>query len=356
MVVSSRSTPIAPPQLTDPWLAVNYALVFPGLGQLYSRRWAKGSALIAIALTLLTYAVWSIFGANGNTVQGFWAIGFLVFLYSFSILDAYRGTQPGYAHRIAVPSGRKDPWYAVFLSQILPGLGHLYSQRALIGGVLLISGIGAVWLSNRFPAIAPIPHTIWTFSCYHVYKTFPHRSRRQPVAIALLILGLFIMRLVLGNTPHWIHQSFEQCIVPSESMAPTLQVGDRLFVHRDDAYLPESGDIVVFTPPQASAEFLPIDRTASLFVKRVIGRPGQRIEISNGQVWVDGSPIPETYVETPPVYRWGPDVVPPDSYFVLGDNRNNSNDSHLWGYVPKANLLGKAYKIYWPPARIQALE
>jgi signal peptidase I len=225
-----------------------------------------------------------------------------------------------------------------------------------MGGFLLMAGLISAWLANQFPAIAPIPPLIWTLSCYHVYKTFPNLRRQQSVAISLLILGLFLVRLVLGSTPNWVNQSYVQCIVPSDSMVPTLQVGDRLFMHRDRLFQPQPGDIVIFEPPDTLRSRLPAQAADSLFVKRIIGLPGQTVQVDSGRVLVDGQPLAERYVQSPPLYQWGPEVVPADSYFVLGDNRNNSSDSHIWGYVPKDKLLGKAYKIYWPPERIQSLD
>lgn len=342
--------------IADPWLAVNYSLVFPGLGQLYSHYWLKGTALLAIAATLIGYAVWAIFGATGNTIQGFGALGLLSVLYSFSILDAYRGTQPNYATRISIPKGRKDPWYAVFLSQLIPGLGHLYIQQAAMGGLLLAAGLATAWLGNYYSQFALFPPAIWAFSCYHVYISFPHKSRRRSTAIALLVLGLFWVRLVLGGAPSWIDQTFIQCIVPSDSMVPTLQIGDRLFVHQKPDYQPEVGDIVVFRAPAAALELVPPGNPDPLFVKRIIGLPGQELAVTQGKVWVDGHPLQEHYVQAPPNYQWGPENVPSESYFVLGDNRNNSGDSHIWGYVPADHVLGRAYKIYWPPQRIRSLE
>jgi len=340
----------------DPWLAVNYALIFPGVGQLYSRHWWKGGGLVAIALSLVIYSIWSIFGAYGNTVHGFWAIAVLVVLYSFSILDAYRGTQANYATRISIPKGRKDAWYAVFLSQLLPGLGHLYAQQAVMGGLLLVAGVLAAWLANQQPLLAPIPSAIWAFSCYHVYLRFPQRSRRQSTAIALLILGIFLTRFIISNAPYWIDQTFLQCIVPSESMVPTLQVGDRLFVRRDRGYEPQTGDIIVFEPPPGLRAAMPSrDLDDVLFVKRVIGRPEETVEINNRQVLIEGQVLVEDYIKTPAAYLWGPERVSPLTYFVLGDNRNQSNDSHVWGFLPTDYILGRAYKIYWPPGRIQPL-
>lgn len=351
----ATSFPSIRPSAPEPWLAVNASLVFPGLGQLYSRHWLKGSLMLTIAAALLGYAVWSIFAAEGDTLMGLGAIAVFTGLYSLGILDAYRGTQPGYATRISVPKGKRDPWYAVFLAQLLPGLGHLYINQVLVGGGLLAIGITAAILANAIPAFVIIPPLIWALGCYHVYRVFPHRTRNQPEIIALLVLGLFLVRLSLGVAPSWIQQTVEQCIVPSKSMLPTLQVGDRLFVRRNTQYQPTTGDVVVFTPPDAVIATATQDTSDWLFVKRMIGLPGQQIEIANGRVYVDGQPLIEEYLQAPPMYQWGPEVVPPNNYFVLGDNRNESSDSHVWGYVPEANFLGRAYKIYWPPARVQPL-
>ena len=347
----------------NPWLAVNYSLVFPGLGQLYSAFWVKGISLVLAAVVMIGYATWSIFGANGQTLQGFWTIGCFLIVYSFSILDAYRGTQPGYATRISVPQGMCDPWYAVFLSQLLPGLGHLYLQQALAGGIFLLTGLLTAWLANSIPQLVPIPPLIWALSCYHVYVSCPHRKRGKSGEIApaltsqfaLLIIGFLIIRLSLGSTPGWIRQVVEQCIVPSDSMAPTLQRDDRLFVRRNQTYRPNIGDIIVFIPPDKALQNLPQKAESPLYVKRVIGLPGQQIAVKEGRVYIGDRPLAEAYTQATPTYEWGPETVPANSYFVLGDNRKDSYDSHVWGYVPEANILGAAYKIYWPPARVQPL-
>ncbi|MEM6252696.1 MAG: signal peptidase I [Cyanobacteria bacterium P01_D01_bin.156] len=338
----------------NPWLAVNYSLVFPGLGQIYSAFWLKGISLVLVAVIMLSYAVWSIFGANGQTMQGGWSIGGFFLVYGFSILDAYRGTQPGYATRISIPKGRSDPWYAVFLSQILPGLGHLYVQQALAGGLFLITGIVAAWLANSIPQLVPIPPLIWAFSCYHVYVSDSHGTKRY--AIALLVLSLFIVRLSVGSIPGWVQQAVEQCIVPTNSMTPTLQINDRLFVRHNPAYRPNVGDIVVFTPPEKALQEIDESAEDLLYVKRVIGLPGQQIAISEGIVYVNNSPLTEPYLQAKSTDQWGPEIVPENSYFVLGDNRQESYDSRAWGYVAEAEILGAAYKIYWPSERVQPLD
>ena len=160
---------------------------------------------------------------------------------------------------------------------------------------------------------------------------------------------------MIGSVPRWIEQALLQCSVPSESMVPTLQVGDRTFVSRDSLYQPKLQDIVVFTAPPEAIKALEAD-PETLFVKRMIGLPGQSVEVRAGKVWVNQQLLEEEYVSVPIGYEWGPELVPPQSYFVLGDNRNASGDSHVWGFLPRENIIGKAYKIYWPIDRVRSLQ
>jgi signal peptidase I len=124
------------------------------------------------------------------------------------------------------------------------------------------------------------------------------------------------------------------------SMVPTLQDGEYVLVNRL-AYrnsLPERGDIIVFSSPQTTDLDL---------IKRVIGLPGDTVEISGGAVRVNGQLLDEPYIAAAPVYN-GEWEVPDGKLFVLGDNRNDSSDSHAWGLLPLENVIGKAILIYWP--------
>jgi signal peptidase I len=127
------------------------------------------------------------------------------------------------------------------------------------------------------------------------------------------------------------------------SMVPTLQSGELVVVNKL-AYKwnePETGDIVVFQYPRDPEQE---------YIKRVIGTAGDTVRIEDGQVYVNDTPIFEPYISTPTSYEneW---VIPQDSIFVLGDNRNNSSDSHSWGPVPMNLVIGKAFVVYWPPDR-----
>jgi signal peptidase I len=141
--------------------------------------------------------------------------------------------------------------------------------------------------------------------------------------------------------------------IPSGSMEPTLQINDRLIIDKlsYDFTAPQRGDMVVFNPTKTLRE----QNFHDAFIKRVIGLPGETVEVRNGQVWINGSPLREKYIEAPPNYQWGPVAVPANSYLVLGDNRNNSYDSHYWGFVPRHDIIGKAVFRFYPFDRIGEL-
>lgn len=148
----------------------------------------------------------------------------------------------------------------------------------------------------------------------------------------------------------YVVQAFK---IPSGSMIPTLHIGDKLFVnkyvYRFEA--PKRGDIIVFR--------YPLDKRKD-FIKRLVGLPGDHIEIRDGKIRVDDRELndPETFGK---FYYYNHDpfggpnevvTVPADSYFMLGDNSANSTDGRFWGFVPKKNLVGKAVFRWWPPNRM----
>jgi len=124
------------------------------------------------------------------------------------------------------------------------------------------------------------------------------------------------------------------------SMRPTLQDGEFVLVNRLAYHLgqPQRGDIIVF--------HFPLDPSQDL-IKRVIGLPGDDVQVQNGVVSVNGTLLPEPYIAAAPIYNGNWQVVD-GTLFVLGDNRNDSSDSHAWGAVPYENIIGKAIVVYWP--------
>ena len=130
-------------------------------------------------------------------------------------------------------------------------------------------------------------------------------------------------------------------------MLPSLQPGQLLLVNRTAFWFggPHRGDLVVFRAPTGPARD---------FVKRVVGLPGDSVLVDSGRVEVNGQALDEPYIRFQASYSYPANgqevVVPPGQYFVLGDNRPNSRDSHFGWFVPAANLVGRAWVSYWPPA------
>jgi signal peptidase I len=188
----------------------------------------------------------------------------------------------------------------------------------------------------------------------------PARRRVHPVVELVLVLALAfgLAYLVQG----WIVKPYR---IPSASMEPTLQIGDMVLVNRFIYHLhpPRRGDIIVFHPPGHGDTPVPGAKTeASVnYIKRVIGLPGETIQIKNGTVLICSAPhvgchaLHESYVATHHYANFAPHTVPPGDYFVLGDNRGNSDDSRIWGPLPRRNIIGEAFLIYWPLDRITTL-
>lgn len=172
------------------------------------------------------------------------------------------------------------------------------------------------------------------------------RQVRENLLILFVALTLALLIRTFVAEPRYI---------PSDSMLPSLQVGDRLVVDKltYNFRQPITGDIIVFDPPpQLQIQGYAKDQA---FIKRVIGTPGELVGIANGKVYLNQKPLAESYIAEPPDYQWGPQVVPEGQFFVMGDNRNNSNDSHIWGFLPKQNIIGRACFRFWPIDRISGI-
>jgi len=149
--------------------------------------------------------------------------------------------------------------------------------------------------------------------------------------------------------------------IPSESMVPTLAVNDRLMVEKITYLIhpPEREDIVVFWPPDNVSEVCQgqpnPNKQKDAFIKRVIGLPGEKVEVREGKVLINDQLLPEPYTSELSRDPWGPKIVPPNSYLMMGDNRNNSCDSRRWGFVPRNDIIGRAAFRFWPFDRIGSL-
>ncbi len=177
----------------------------------------------------------------------------------------------------------------------------------------------------------------------------PRTWIRELVETAVLTVAIFlVVRIALQNFK-----------VEGDSMFPTLHDGEYILVNKVDYMIgsPHRGDIIVFNAA-------PAHQPDKDFIKRVIGVPGDRVSVHDGAVWINGKALKEPYEAQRPDYTWPsgapPEsttycrivantcVIPKDDYFALGDNRNNSQDSHLWGLLPRHYIVDKAWISYWP--------
>ncbi len=148
----------------------------------------------------------------------------------------------------------------------------------------------------------------------------------------------------------WVVRTFiiHPFYIPTGSMEPTLLPRDRVLVNKFIYRFrePQRGDIVVFLPPNDNRDY----------IKRIIGLPGETIEIRKGKVYINNRALSEPYkINKPDFSSFGPFKIPKSSYFVMGDNRPNSSDSRVFGPLKKERIIGKAILIYWPISRIQWL-
>jgi signal peptidase I len=272
----------------------------------------------------------------------------------------------------------RRPWLAALLSLLgSSGLGQLYNGTALKAAVFLLglppAAFLLLWLMTRLPVpplnivlplLAVLGLQVWV--CVDAARDArrlhdlprPWYSRWFAL-VPVWALNAFVL------APAWTGFLFSSCIqafkIPSGGMERTLLIGDHLLVDKA-AYgvrlpfgsmilgrrEPERGDLVVFLFPE--------DRER-VFIKRLIGLPGETVEIRDKTVYVNGRPVAEPYAvfldlpEDGPRMNWGPEQIPAGQLFVLGDNRDNSRDSRFWGFVPVGDVLGVAKVVYfsWDP-------
>ncbi|MBN1249094.1 MAG: signal peptidase I [Anaerolineae bacterium] len=166
-----------------------------------------------------------------------------------------------------------------------------------------------------------------------IRQSFGIRSWLQDTLETLLLAAIlfFVINTLTGR--YQVH---------GQSMEPSLHDGQYLIASKVTYWLhsPQRGDVVVLDPPNRNSN-VP-------YIKRVIGLPGDLVEVREQRVWVNGIALNEPYISAPPNYT-GNWVVGEGEYLVFGDNRNNSSDSHSWGVLPEEHVLGKAFFSYWPP-------
>ncbi len=164
-------------------------------------------------------------------------------------------------------------------------------------------------------------------------------QRQRNKSILREIVETVLLTLLIFLAIRTLIQNFR---IEGISMKPNLHDGQYLIINKLVYYLhpPERGDIVVFHYPKNPRRD---------FIKRIIGLPGEKVEVRGKCLFINGEELEEPYALHTGKYAWGPQCLGEDEYFVLGDNRNSSSDSHNWGPLPEDDIIGKAWISYWPP-------
>jgi len=178
------------------------------------------------------------------------------------------------------------------------------------------------------------------------------RSEEGKEDIKIYFISLFVALLLRFTI-------IEPRYIPSLSMYPTFEVGDQLAVEKvTKLYKPfYRNEVVVFNPPQAfrdivEGQYGDKQRAKEALIKRIVAVEGDQVEVKNGKLYINDQLQDEPFTAEDADYRFGPVVVPKDCVLVLGDNRNHSLDGHVWGFLPKKNVIGRAVFVYWPPWRL----
>jgi len=259
------------------------------------------------------------------------------------------------------------PLFAGFLSFVVPGLGQLYNGQAtrgllwfcissLWGSIVFLLGLNA--MKQNFPAFGLtflffsllISFGFWVFVVFDAIR----QSKIVASPYTLKKYNRWYIYLLIVVIVSGIDYATEQQIkallvkayrIPTRSMSPTLMPGDFLLSNKLQFCCgnPNRGEIVIFTNPQ---------KRDVEFIKRVIGLPGDKIEIRDNQVFINAAQLEESYlvpekIKLPSRGDYGPFVVPHNQYFVLGDNRNNSLDSRDFGAIDRSSIKGKPIIIYF---------
>ena len=353
----------------EPWLAVILSRFWAGIGQIYAGRMRRGWVLILAEAALWVFGAWCVFSYKGNTVTAVVVLVVLGAIRIWNLFDAHKCARRRNSMECeAARKAEKDPWLAVFLSSVIPGLGQLYIRKRLLGIVFILCSIVLLLMRKEWLEWAlGLGAVFAAFVCYHAYASSRVRregSKRLAVTIVgvILVLGLwgyarilskkyFVEAFRIPEVAEYLPEELKR--VPG-GMAPTIRRGDMILVRKSSTYMPKRGDVVVF---KSSADGgVPL-------VERVAALGGESVEIRDGSVYINGekTECPRLKdIEYISDGKFGVNgeafKVPVGSLFVLGDNSVNSLDSREFGAVAESDLIGRAYKIYWPPARMGPIE
>ena len=343
----------------EPWVAVILSIVIPGLGQFYGLRMARGIVMFLFVNLSLYGGLWQIVDVDGNTKLGYILSCIGIASYIFNVFDAFsviKKYEPNWLTEVRGSS--KDPFLALFLNYVVPGIGHFYARKKSSGLIFILAYIAFLTFEIRQSFDMPfyfiiIRNVLVGPSGYDAFRVAKAR-KTYFTKVRLLVFLLVASGLCFDMAWNVSDKKYlASLIVKGRSCSPTIQDGDILLCalyKRNDI---RRGNFVSIRGNSVTDYYN--------FTKRVVGFEGDTIEIKNGSIYLNGKQSdvgripPFKYVSDSSCFyacEGHPFEVPAGYVFVLGDNPELSKDSRQMGPIEKSRIMGVEYKIIWPLSRI----
>jgi signal peptidase I len=334
----------------EPWLAVVLSSLLMGIGQVYSGRILRGGILILMEVALACLAIRSLLDAECDVlVTGCIYLAILA-VRIWNLFDAYECARSANPEDFETERKQiKDAWLALFLADLIPGLGQIYVKKWLWGALFMVASVPLLAIGIKYRLLRDGLWAVFSaLVCYHAYMSAPIRRERFGKTISIVAGLILCSYLLVGCYAHVFKTHVVEAFrIPTTAMKPTRLPGDRLLVRQSKKYIPQRGDVVAFKSP---------DGPDVIWVKRIAALSDEIVEITDGVLFINGQQAKYRTIESIGYFEdtFGvekPYKVPANHIFVIGDNTGNSNDSRFFGPVPRSNVIGRAYKIYWPLSR-----
>ncbi len=375
----------------EPWLAVLLTKVFLGVGHIYAGDKTRGLVLIFVNVGFYFTIIVSMLGflttasassARMHVIIFISIIPVILIVNIYALFDAYKITKRNNLDNVQSVSspGHRKAWFASFLSAFVPGIGQFYNRQIFKGIAFITAMIVIAIFEGEYIVLLTIVglilYVLGIKDAFDSAEKLNHSERRffqQNKIIVIFMLIMFtldsipVSKIIKDN----VAEAFQ---IPAGPMYPTLKVGDHLLTAKSGPFFTtlHRGDVVVFPYPEDPKKD---------FIKRVIGLGGDKIQIIKGELYINDLLVPSKkldiqeeavlsssntyfhpvvfeeqiedvtyqvqYLHDKSMTNGGPWIVPQGAIFVLGDNRDNSQDSRFWGFVETNTIKGKALKLYW---------
>jgi signal peptidase I len=256
-------------QQKEPWLAVNLSKLLPGLGEIYAGNVIQGLCTASLLIFCILLSIYIIISPAGNPFAALLLYLLTVPLAIWSLFNAHRCARVQNSPELQqLRKQQADPWLGVFLSQFIPGLGHLYFKQ-WIPGILLLLLTGVIIVAAASVAmvlgdgVSDLIIGVWFgFIAYQTYVSAPNRAGRAMHAILPLTAAIVAFILLWPNFKMLRTYVFEARYIPSGAMEPALQINDRLIINKLEYRFqePQRGDIILFNPTPALQQLVSVDR------------------------------------------------------------------------------------------------